>query len=563
MGITTATFIRLASRTDMKRILLLIGCIGAPIFAQAPAAPIGLQAEVQYLDNYGRPLAGAKLCTYIANTSIALATYTDATGGTPNTNPVILDSAGRASIWGTTSGQLYQLILRQGGDSTCLTGTILWSQNNVPVMNAGGSSSQLNALYVIQTSSGASGAGGYIDLPQITYPNESCLDIYGNPVNQPIPPSGANAFGANDVVMWNSPSPLAGVSPPGCATAFTVQTNTGLNLNTYLLAMGGLATTDAQYNSIQSLTGGMWAQSFSAVNYMNMGSHAGIPPLTSGDGFNPGAIYYDTLLNIPRFWNGAAWISFGTGGGGGGGSAAPPLNSVQFNSPLGVFAGSSNFTFNQATQLLTVTALSSSVAGIAVGTGYIQSDAGFLATSGVANTYNSFNAPTGGMAAKSFTASNYIQSGSHSGAPPVTTSDTFHAGALYWDTGSAAEQVYNGSAWVSLGGGSGTPGGSTTNVQFNSSGAFAGSGNFTWSNSGQLLTVTAASSGVAGIAVGTGYVQSDAGFYATSGTATNWNAVSAPGGGMGAKSFTAGNYIQSGSGSGAPSVTTPRAPARS
>jgi hypothetical protein len=53
----------------------------------------------RYLDANGNPLAGGKLYTYQAGTSTPQATYTDSTGGTPNTNPVILDANGEASVW--------------------------------------------------------------------------------------------------------------------------------------------------------------------------------------------------------------------------------------------------------------------------------------------------------------------------------------------------------------------------------------------------------------------------------------------------------------------------------
>ncbi len=47
----------------------------------------------------GTPLVGGQIFSYIAGTSTPQATYTDQTAGTPNTNPVVLNSAGQASIW--------------------------------------------------------------------------------------------------------------------------------------------------------------------------------------------------------------------------------------------------------------------------------------------------------------------------------------------------------------------------------------------------------------------------------------------------------------------------------
>lgn len=55
--------------------------------------------KTQFLDAAGAPLAGGKLYTYIAGTTTPQATYTDSTGSTPNSNPVVLDSRGEANVW--------------------------------------------------------------------------------------------------------------------------------------------------------------------------------------------------------------------------------------------------------------------------------------------------------------------------------------------------------------------------------------------------------------------------------------------------------------------------------
>ena len=47
----------------------------------------------------GAPLVGGKIYTYSAGTTTPLATYTNSSGGTANTNPIILNSLGQADIW--------------------------------------------------------------------------------------------------------------------------------------------------------------------------------------------------------------------------------------------------------------------------------------------------------------------------------------------------------------------------------------------------------------------------------------------------------------------------------
>ena len=55
--------------------------------------------EQSFYDSNGLPLSGGLLYSYVAGTSTPLATYTDETGLTPNTNPVVLNAAGRAPVW--------------------------------------------------------------------------------------------------------------------------------------------------------------------------------------------------------------------------------------------------------------------------------------------------------------------------------------------------------------------------------------------------------------------------------------------------------------------------------
>lgn len=101
--------------------------------AQVPALPAAVPLPVprmQFFDQNGRPLAGGKVCTYAAGTTTPQPTYTDSGAGTANANPVILDYAGRASIYIT--GLSYKIVLLTAGtDQTCSTGVTQWSQDNV------------------------------------------------------------------------------------------------------------------------------------------------------------------------------------------------------------------------------------------------------------------------------------------------------------------------------------------------------------------------------------------------------------------------------------------------
>ena len=70
-------------------------------------------AGAQFFDDNGNPLTGGKVYTYAAGTTTPLATYTTSAGTVANTNPIILDAAGRTpnEIW-LVAGTLYKFIVQ-------------------------------------------------------------------------------------------------------------------------------------------------------------------------------------------------------------------------------------------------------------------------------------------------------------------------------------------------------------------------------------------------------------------------------------------------------------------
>lgn len=80
--------------------------------------------KFQGFDSSGNPLSGGKLYTYAAGTLTPLATSTDSSGGTPNANPVILNTRGEADVWLSPSA-LYKLVLKDSNDVT------IWTVDNV------------------------------------------------------------------------------------------------------------------------------------------------------------------------------------------------------------------------------------------------------------------------------------------------------------------------------------------------------------------------------------------------------------------------------------------------
>jgi len=70
-------------------------------------------AGAQFLDANGAPLTGGLLYSYLSGTSTPATTYTSRDGGTNNTNPIVLDAAGRtpAEVW-LDGGVLYKFVLK-------------------------------------------------------------------------------------------------------------------------------------------------------------------------------------------------------------------------------------------------------------------------------------------------------------------------------------------------------------------------------------------------------------------------------------------------------------------
>lgn len=74
-------------------------------------------------DNNGLPLVGGLLSTYAAGTTTPQATYTDAGGATPQTNPVVLDENGQAALF--LGNLVYKFVLQDAN------GVIQWTADQI------------------------------------------------------------------------------------------------------------------------------------------------------------------------------------------------------------------------------------------------------------------------------------------------------------------------------------------------------------------------------------------------------------------------------------------------
>ena len=79
--------------------------------------------KLQFFDANGDPLAGGLLYTYAAGSTTPLTTYTDSTGVSANTNPIVLDSRGEANVW--LGAAIYKFALYTS------VGVLIWTVDNI------------------------------------------------------------------------------------------------------------------------------------------------------------------------------------------------------------------------------------------------------------------------------------------------------------------------------------------------------------------------------------------------------------------------------------------------
>lgn len=268
-----------------------------------------------------------------------------------------------------------------------------------------------NSYPVTQNTAGTN--GGYMVFSPVTYnpyDGGTCLDMWGNPVQQPVPGAGQPAFGTNDLVLWNSLSPSMPFAPgtgttglvqnqvftsnpvttgPGpCGVPLPVNGDYGINTNGYFFGRAGIGTDNSKYNSIQSLQGGVTANSFTAGvlypagtqtttgvlsvpaylgGHVDTGHSVGPPtgttiqtstnPFSGGEGLVAGMIYYDDALHCESVYSGTTWGCIGAASGGSG-SGGIPQNAIAFGTGVGsALTATTNFTFNPSIGLMVLARL--------------------------------------------------------------------------------------------------------------------------------------------------------------------------------------------------------------
>lgn len=159
-------------------------------------------AGAQFSDANGAPLTGGLIYTYLAGTSTPATTYTTREGTANNTNPIVLDAAGRtpAEIW-LDGGVLYKFVLKSS------TYVQIGSYDDIPAINDTTSISNLITVAGTNTLTGLAtpALGGYATGAQFSFiaqnTNTAAVTIDIDTLGvKSITKFGTTPLAANDIV---------------------------------------------------------------------------------------------------------------------------------------------------------------------------------------------------------------------------------------------------------------------------------------------------------------------------------------------------------------------------
>lgn len=112
-----------------KRFLLVLACLLWPLSLHAQTYTISPSPNLLVLDANANPVNASCVWTYVAGTSTPATTYSDVSG-TPNSNPIIVPSTGRVTIF-LVPGNSYKYIYESPPCNSGLHGAVILTAPNV------------------------------------------------------------------------------------------------------------------------------------------------------------------------------------------------------------------------------------------------------------------------------------------------------------------------------------------------------------------------------------------------------------------------------------------------
>lgn len=514
-------------------IVLICMSYGAAVSAQdVGLLPNGMQT---FLTNDGKPLSSGKVYFYVPNTSTLKSTWKDSGQAVANSNPVVLDASGRAIIYGNG---IYRQVVRDRNNN------LIWDAVTASVGTGGSTGSgDTEAVGTIKAFAGFVPPSGYLfaygqEVSRSTYATlftaitltTSAFCTNGSPILTGL--TDTTQIPVGSPVEINCMAPGTTVSSK---TSNTVTVNNNASLTTTATAVflpwgGGNGTNTFNIPDLRGRVfagrdnmGGTAASRLTST-YYGIGADAigaaggaqskvlvtaNLPPYTPA-GTNSTTSFAVTNNSIVTSSGSDSFVKAIAGG-----SGSTVLNAATFT---GTAQGGTSTPFSVIQPSITANYIIKVTTGTGPGTGTVTSvdlsmpsiftvtgnpitTAGTLVVtaSGTSGGIPYFSSSTG-LASSGVLTANLPVIGGGAGVAPtvgtrsgnttkfVTTTGTLTSGnCAQWDaSGNLVE------ASGACGTGGGTPGGSTTQVQFNNAGSFGGSANLTWVS--PALTVGAAGS---------------------------------------------------------------------
>lgn len=272
----------------MKILFLLFLMIAGGSSALAQTQTLLPGAETQFVDANGVPYAGGAVYMYVPFTTTPKATWKDPNGTTLNSNPIILDSAGRGIIWG---GGLYRQVLQDQFGNT------IWDQQVFG--QAPGLFTTLGASSLIGNPTGTAGTPVGIGIgPGLTI--SGTAPNYLLSAGAPVYTSGAQASGTVNAIIVPTVTPGGFTLVAGTRVSFLAS---GANTGATTLAVGGTTATGVEKDvngTLVALAGGEIAGAGQVVETFYDGTEWQL--IVPGPGVPTGAIMGFNATTCPLGW---------------------------------------------------------------------------------------------------------------------------------------------------------------------------------------------------------------------------------------------------------------------
>lgn len=258
----------------MKKLAFLL-FFALPALAQVAVIPYRTP-RATFTTSTGQPLSGGCVFTYQGGTSTPQVTYTDYTGGTPNSNPVILDTTGSAIMW--LGPNNYKFVVYSAGGTNCATGALQYTVDQVT------GDAFLNATISGATITNATISGGTQSGTALSGVTIASSAIDSTPIGGTTPASGSftSFAGAVDAMSFSATPVFAA----GSYTTFTMTLTANVTSSTIT---GGLLGQIINFRICQNGTGGYtfaWPASFLNAPVVQSAASACISPQFFYDGAN-------------------------------------------------------------------------------------------------------------------------------------------------------------------------------------------------------------------------------------------------------------------------------------